>query len=263
MTLRFAAAVEYFGANYAGWQRQQHAPSVQGCLEQALGQVANVPVETVCAGRTDAGVHAVGQIVHFDTTAKREPIDWLFGANALLPRDISLRWVQQVDQQFHARFSATSRRYCYFILDRRARSGLLDGRVAWSRHSLDVDIMHRAGQCLLGEHDFSAFRAAECQSRTPMRHVSELSVGRRGDLVCIEVAANAFLHHMVRNIAGVLMQVGSGQKPPEWPQAVLDSRDRTQGGITAPAAGLYLVRVNYPSQWELQQPGGNESFLLP
>ncbi len=261
--MRYAAAVEYAGSQYSGWQRQHHAPSVQGCIEQALSQIADTQVETVCAGRTDAGVHALGQVIHFDSVNERAPKDWLFGANALLPHDISLRWVQPVSDDFHARFSATSRCYRYVIHDHRARSGLMHERVAWSRQPLDADRMHDAAQCLLGEQDFSAFRAAECQSSTPMRFVSNLQVRRVSELVLMEVEANAFLHHMVRNIAGVLMAVGSGQHEPSWVRAVLDSRDRRAGGVTAPAQGLYFLHVTYPPHWQLPPEATRDIFLHP
>lgn len=249
--MRYAAAVEYLGSNYSGWQRQHHAPSLQDCIEKALGQVANYPVETTCAGRTDAGVHALGQVIHFDSPNERESQEWLFGVNALLPPDISLCWVKAVSEDFHARYTATSRRYAYVIHDHRARSAILNGRVAWSRQPLNSSIMHEAGQHLLGEQDFSAFRAAECQSRTAMRCVTGLSVVRHGDLVVMEIEANAFLHHMVRNIAGVLIAVGSGQRSVNWPKEVLASRNRSEAGVTAPAQGLYFMQVKYPDEWDL------------
>lgn len=247
--MRLAAAVEYIGTGYAGWQRQHHSETVQGRLEDALSQIANAPVEIVCAGRTDAGVHAFGQIIHFDCAVDRDPVSWLFGANALLPADISLRWVKPVSDNFHARYSAVSRWYRYLILDRNARSALLGSRVTWCKQQLDSDLMHMAGQSLLGENDFSAFRASECQSKTAMRNLSHLSVSRAGSLVQIDVRANAFLHHMVRNIAGVLIAVGNGNRPPEWVAEVLAGKDRKKAGITAPADGLYFMAVQYPPEF--------------
>lgn len=258
--MRIAAAVEYVGSGYAGWQKQNHAVTVQGCLEKALGQIANTPVELVCAGRTDAGVHAVGQVVHFDTVARRSDTSWLFGTNALLPADISLTWVQEVPEDFHARFSATSRRYRYFIHDSHARSALLGGRVAWSKRTLHAEVMHEAAQYLLGEQDFSAFRAAECQSNSAMRCVKEISVYRWNEMICLDIQANAFLHHMVRNIAGSLIEVGAGKRGPEWIFEVMKSKDRNRAGPTAVADGLYLVSVAYPEQFNLPKTGTTAFF---
>jgi tRNA pseudouridine38-40 synthase len=251
---RWAAGIEYRGTAYAGWQRQGHAPSVQQEVERVLSAVADHPVKVTAAGRTDAGVHAYSQVVHFDSEAPRAPHAWLFGGNSQLPRDISLRWVQAADAAFHARYSAIARRYRYVMLTRRTRSALLDGRVAWLTTPLDAEAMHGAAQALVGEHDFSAFRDAGCQARTPMRRVDALAVWRRGEFVVLDIRANAFLHHMVRNIAGVLIAIGQGKQPEGWARTVLESRQRTAGGITAEAGGLYFVGPEYPAQFGLPPP---------
>lgn len=257
---RWAAAVEYDGARYAGWQAQQHANSVQAELQAALSRVADHPVEVVAAGRTDAGVHGYFQVVHFDSRASRSGYAWLLGSNSGLPADIALRWVQPVRSDFHARHSARSRAYRYLIHNARHRSALLAGRAAWVTWALDADAMHAAAQVLVGELDFSAFRDSECQSRSPMRQVQHLAVSRHGDLVVLDIRANAFLHHMVRNIAGTLMQVGGGRRTPEWVAQVLASRQRTQAGMNAPACGLYFVDVEYPAEFGI--PDAPE-FWLP
>lgn len=248
---RIAACVEYDGTAYKGWQTQPHAPSVQDRVERALSRVADHPVHVVCSGRTDAGVHSLGQVIHFDTTAERPDHAWTFGANTHLPADISLRWCRPVPADFHARYSALAREYRYLILDHPARSALFADRAAHSRHRLDETVMHAAAQKLLGEHDFSAFRAADCQSNTPMRRVERIEVRRHGDLVAVEVRANAFVHHMVRNIVGSLRLVGRGLQPPDWIDELLASRDRRRAGATAPAHGLYFLRVTYPEEYGL------------
>jgi tRNA pseudouridine38-40 synthase len=224
---------------------------VQSCLEQALTRVADHSVTLVCAGRTDTGVHGVAQVAHFDTTAVRSARAWVRGGNAHLPPDISLNWADNVPDDFHARFSALARRYRYLILNQPQRSALWRQRATWYYRPIDAGWMHTAGQALVGKHDFSAFRAAECQARHPIRTLLELTVQRRGDGVVLEVEANAFLHHMVRNIAGVLLAIGVGDKPVEWAHEVLERRDRTQAGVTAPADGLYLLAVRYPERFGL------------
>lgn len=251
---RWAAAVEYLGTHYAGWQAQASQPSVQAALEEALSSVAAHRVATVCAGRTDAGVHALGQVVHFESDAARSPYAWLLGSNSRLPPDISLRWVQPVAAEFDARRSAVARRYRYVIHNERGRSALLSGRATWFAHPLAAEPMHRAAQALLGENDFSAFRAAECQSTTPMRNLQSIAVTRRGSFVVIDVRANAFLHHMVRNIAGALLEVGHGKRPEAWIGELLAGRDRTRAGMTAPAAGLYFLGPEYPADWGVPGP---------
>lgn len=250
--MRVALGVQYDGSGFRGWQAQQPGTrTVQIALEKALSRVADHPVRVVCAGRTDAGAHGVGQVAHFETTAVRSERAWVLGGNAHLPLDMNLNWARQAPDDFHARFSALARRYRYLILNQPQRSALWRGRAAWHYRPLDVERMQIAGQALVGEHDFSAFRAAECQARHPIRDIHELILHRQGDGVVLEVEANAFLHHMVRNIAGVLMAIGAGDRPIEWAQEVLERRDRTQAGVTAPAEGLYLLAVRYPERFGL------------
>ncbi len=219
---------------------------MQAAVEAALGFVADHPVAVTCAGRTDTGVHAIGQVLHFDTSSVREQRSWVLGANARLPGDIALRWAREVPDEFHARFSAIQRSYRYFIALEPTRPALLQGRVCWWHQSLDVDAMAQAAQVLLGEHDFSAFRSSECQARSAVRRVDSLSLQRVGRRVTIEISANAFLHHMVRNVVGTLLKVGSGEQGAAWVAEVLAGRNRKQAGVTAPAAGLYLWKVTYP-----------------
>jgi tRNA pseudouridine38-40 synthase len=246
--LRIAVGIEYDGGRYRGWQRQDHAPSVQAEVERALAFVADHPVAVTCAGRTDAGVHALAQVAHFDTTAARSPRSWVLGANTRLPPDVALLWAVPVDASFHARYSALSRSYRYLIHNRLSRPALLRRRVCWVHEPLDAAAMQAAAQALVGEHDFSAFRAAECQSRTPLRRLEQIEVSRTGERVALRVTANAFLHHMVRNIAGTLIAVGRGERPVEWVREVLESRDRRAAGHTADAGGLYLAGVRYPPE---------------
>lgn len=262
---RWCAGVEYDGSAYRGWQTQQAGvPTVEEELTRALAFVANHPVDVTCAGRTDAEVHALSQVVHFSSSARRDPRAWILGGNSRLPDDVNLRWVVPVPDDFHARYSARSRTYRYVIWNRQARTALGRNRACWVYHRLNADVMDRAARHLLGEHDFSAFRAVACQSKTPFRNVEYIRVQRSGDLVWMDVRANAFLHHMVRNIAGVLIAVGKGEAPEDWPAQVLALRDRTQGGVTAPAAGLYFIGVRYPDFPEvdaLSRPG--DEPLLP
>ena len=243
--MRIALGLEYDGSAFSGWQSQAHAHGVQTSVEAALSEVANHAVTVTAAGRTDAGVHAAMQVVHFDSDSVRTERGWVLGTNTHLPPQVSALWARVVPEAFHARYSAFARRYRYLILNRVPRPALAAQRVAWVRDPLDVERMHEAAQLLLGEHDFSSFRAAECQARTPMRYMHEITVERHGELVVLSVLANAFLHHMVRNIAGVLIAIGTGERPVRWARDVLEARDRTQGGITAPAAGLYLAGVRY------------------
>jgi len=253
--MRIALGIEYDGSQYHGWQTQQPGvATVQQTVEQALSRVANHPVQLVCAGRTDRGVHAFGQVVHFDTEARRGLHNWLLGVNTNLPFDVNVNWVQPVAADFHARFSATGRRYRYLILNRASRSALLHRRATWIHQPLDHQAMHRAGQALLGEHDFSSYRAIGCQAKHPVRTLETLSVTRRGDLVELAVSANAFLHHMVRNIAGVLLAVGTGVQDEDYPRRVLAFRDRTRGGVTAPPDGLYFAGVRYPDEFAIPEP---------
>lgn len=250
---RIAVGVEYDGSAFSGWQWQDGARSVQDEVEKALGKVADHPVRVACAGRTDAGVHATGQVVHFDTTAVRAPKSWIFGANSNLSKHVAVLWVKDVSSEFHARFSAVRRRYRYVIVNRGIRPTFLAGRTTWEYRPLDVGAMSEAAQCLVGSHDFSSFRALACQAKSPVREIHSLEVSRHGEFIVLEVEANAFLHHMVRNIAGVLMDIGAGKQPTAWAREVLLARDRTLGGVTAQPGGLYLVKVYYPEQFDLPQ----------
>jgi len=253
--MRIALGVEYDGGGFSGWQLQRHAVrTVQGELEAALSKVAAHPVRVVCAGRTDTGVHATGQVAHFDTTAERGDRNWVLGSNANLPADIAVSWVRRVDESFHARFGAVSRRYCYRILNRPTRSSLLAGRVTWIHKPLDAARMHEAGQVLVGEHDFSSYRAIGCQAKSPVKTVHSLAVRRRGEQLLLSVHANAFLHHMIRNIAGVLIAIGRGDRPVDWAEWVLSQRDRRLGGVTAPPDGLYFEKVSYPEAFAIPEP---------
>lgn len=244
-----AAVLEYDGSAFAGWQWQDNAPSVQAAVESALSAVADVPIRVVTAGRTDAGVHASAQVIHFDTPVERSAYAWLRGTNSNLPAAIALRWVGLVSEDFHARFSATGRAYRYVILNRPVRPTFLRARVTHEYRPLDVAPMMAATRFLIGEHDFSSFRAVQCQARSPVRQLRQLDVERINDLVVITATANAFLHHMVRNLAGVLMDIGAGEQSPEWAHEILVARDRTLGGVTAPPDGLYLTGVDYPEHY--------------
>lgn len=248
---RIALGLEYDGSAFAGWQAQSHAHGVQSAVEAVLSQVADHPIEVIAAGRTDAGVHAAMQVVHFDTDAERSERSWVLGANTNLSPHVSALWARQTTGAFHARYSASARSYRYLILNRGPRPALAAKRVAWIRDPLDATRMHEAAQHLLGEHDFTSFRAAECQARSPMRRLHEISVVRRGELVVLSVTANAFLHHMVRNIAGVLIAIGGGERPVDWAAEVLAARDRKRGGVTAPGSGLYLWGVRYAAALQL------------
>ena len=251
MTMRVALGIEYDGTAYNGWQRQKNGVGVQGLVEEAITRVANESVETVCAGRTDTGVNATAQVVHFDSSAERTGSGWLLGVNSNLPDDINATWATIVDDEFHARFSASSRTYRYLILNRRVRSALNRSRAWWVYEPLDAQAMQQAADYLRGEHDFSAFRAAGCQASTPVRVLSRLRVSRSGEWLAVTVTANAFLQHMVRNIAGTLVAIGKGNEEPAWAQSVLESRDRTRGGAAAPAHGLTLIDVTYPEQFNI------------
>ncbi len=249
--VRIAACLEYCGAGYRGWQRQGHAPSVQQAVESALGKVANHSIDVVASGRTDSGVHAVGQIVHFDTSSQRIEEQWVRGANTWLPDDISMIWTRPVSPHFHARFGARQRSYRYILLNRPVSPSYLHGRVTWHRAPLDLEPMQEAARQLVGCHDFSAFRAAGCQNRNPVKRVSLISLDRSGPWIWLDITADGFLHHMVRNIMGVLTRIGEGLKPARWAGEVLASRDRRAGGVTAPADGLYFVSVRYDQKYNL------------
>jgi len=260
---RIALGIEYNGSCFNGYQAQKNDSviTIQESLESALSEVANHPVTLHCAGRTDAGVHATGQVVHFDAQFDRPESAWVRGANAILPPTISICWSRQVSPDFHARFSATSRRYRYIFYNNKVKPAILSNLVTHHYRTLDEKAMHEAAQLLLGENDFTSFRGAACQSSTPMRNMMQLSVTRQGDFVIMEVTANAFLLHMVRNIAGVLQAIGAGMKPAEWAAEVLASKDRKLAGVTAHADGLYLVKVTYPEHFGLPEPAPGPAFL--
>ena len=251
---RFAAGVEYDGSEFFGWQVQSHARSIQSTLNAAISTVANETLTTAAAGRTDTGVHACGQVVHFDSVAPRSDHAWLRGINSNLPADIAIQWVRAVSPDFHARYSALARTYCYVILNRPVRSAL-DRHRAWQvRTPLDASLMQVAGQFLLGEHDFSSFRAAGCQSKSAVRRVEHLEVVRHGDYLTVEVRANGFLYHMVRNIVGSLVRVGSGEAEAGWASELLALKDRRVAAPTAPSSGLFLAAVHYPDAFGFPPP---------
>jgi len=260
--MRVALGIEYDGGQLYGWQRQQEVPSVQGHLEKALSCVANQPITVHCAGRTDAGVHATGQVVHFECEATRPENAWTLGVNANLPDAIAVSWVKAVPNDFHARFSATGRRYRYIIYNHRSRPAILCSGLTHIHKPLDEGRMHRAAQALLGEHDFSAFRAALCQSNSPWRNLTAISVTRQGRYVIIDISANAFVHHMVRNIAGSLIAVGSGEQEEQWIAWLLAQKDRTLAAATAKPNGLYLVDVTYPEEYALPSHPIGPLFLM-
>ncbi len=251
---RVAAIIEYDGSEYAGWQSQAHAASVQDAVQAAFSFVAGHSVVIICAGRTDAGVHSIGQVVHFDTTASRTPRAWVLGANTRLAADVAVQWAGEVSMGFHARHNASRRIYRYVILNRSARSALHRTRSAWVHRPLDAPAMHEAAQALIGEHDFSAFRSIECQSKTPVRRVDAIVVRREGHFVWLEICANAYLHHMVRNIVGTLLAVQTEPDPRAALAQVLGRGERRYAGATAPAAGLYLWRVEYPPVYGIPAP---------
>jgi tRNA pseudouridine38-40 synthase len=259
---RFAAGLEYDGRAYSGWQFQPGLQTVQDTVQRALSRVADAPVACVCAGRTDAGVHALAQVVHFDSSAVRSERGWRLGTNSYLPDDVSVAWVREVPGHFHARFSATARSYRYLIFNRDSRSALASGRATWERRPLDAARMHEAAQVLVGEHDFSAFRAVECQAKSPVRRVESLEVTRSAEWLTLAITANAFLHHMVRNVAGLLLSVGHGESPPARVAAVLASRDRKTNAATASPAGLYLAAVRYPVEFGLPGAALPQSAII-
>lgn len=249
---RYAMCVEYDGSAYHGWQSQPGGvASVQGCVEAALSKVANEPVKLVCAGRTDAGVHGCYQVIHIETRAVRRERSWVLGTNTNLPYDINILWAKQVPESFHARFSAMERRYRYVIYNAPVMPALLNRQMTWTHKPLDEKRMQQAADLLVGEHDFTSYRAVGCQAHSPVRHVQRFEVRRIGKLIVLDVTANAFLHHMIRNFAGVLMKIGTGEAEPQWAKQVLDARDRRKGGVTAKPFGLYFVDVKYPDEYQL------------
>ncbi len=249
--MRYALGVQYDGKNYCGWQRQKHSPSVQEELEKALSKIADEPIEVVCAGRTDTGVNATNQIVHFETTKQRKDVAWTLGVNTNLPSDIAIAWVKQVPEEFHARFSATSRRYRYVIYNALFRPAILTSGLCFVHDPLDDKLMHQAAQALVGTHDFTSFRTVHCQAPSPVRTIEHINVHRIQDYIVIDVKGNAFLHHMIRNIAGSLIRVGKQQESVEWMTDVLQAKNRCVAGMTAAAGGLYFVDVTYPETFNL------------
>lgn len=251
---RWALGIEYNGSTFSGWQSQVGVPTVQDALESALSAVTQHPVRVAVAGRTDAGVHALCQVAHFDSACERRPEAFVFGVNSQMHRDVSVLWAKPVPDDFHARFSALSRTYRYVILNRRARPGLWRGRVSFDYRPLDVARMQEAAAALIGRHDFTSFRASQCQAKSPVRTMQSLTVRRYGPLVTLSVEADGFLHHMVRNLAGVLAAIGAGERPIAWAQEVLDARNRAQGGFTATPDGLYFQAVRYPERFAIPVP---------
>ena len=245
--MRYAMGVEYDGSNYSGFQSQPDSPlkTIQAELERAISIVANHAVEITTAGRTDAGVHATGQVIHFDTESVRDDYAWLIGTSTNLPKDISIKWVRRVADDFHARFSAKSRKYQYLIFNSQTRSAIWHQKASLVYAPLDEKKMHIAAQYFVGQHDFTSFRSSQCEAKTAIRNINYINITRLNNFILIELEANAFLHHMVRNIAGVLLEIGVGKKDIIWAKEVLDKKDRKYAGITAPAEGLYLVGVGY------------------
>jgi tRNA pseudouridine38-40 synthase len=254
MVQRIALGLEYDGRAFQGWQTQPGGNTIQDHLEAALAMIHGAPARTMTAGRTDAGVHASAQVAHFDAINPRPEQAWVRGVNAYLPRGISVLWARRVPEDFHARYSARERLYRYLLLNRPVRPALLAGRVGWMHGRLDVAAMNRAADCLLGTHDFSAFRAAECQAKTPIRDLREASITRNGEMLTFQFRANAFLHHQVRNLVGALVWVGLGRRPPEWLAEVLECRDRARAAATFPPDGLYLAGIRYDPRYDLPAP---------
>jgi len=252
--MRIALGIEYLGTAYHGWQRQPVRVSVQSTLEIALSKVANEDIKLICAGRTDSGVHALSQVAYFDTQANRRDRDWILGCNTALPHDISLIWTRQVDEEFHARFSAVARQYRFIIFNSLSRPAILQDRVWWVHEKLDEKKMHQAAQALVGKHDFNAYRAKECQSHSSVRQMEYIKVHRDLNFIYIDIKGNAFLHHMVRNIVGSLYRVGQGLEQIDWMREVLMSKNRALAGITSPATGLYLVGAYYPENFQIPEP---------
>lgn len=257
--MRIALGIEYDGSAFHGWQKQPRGNTVQDALQAALSRIAGSPVAVVCAGRTDTGVHATAQVVHFDTRVERPLSAWVRGTNTYLPATVAVRWAHPVADDFHARFSAYARCYRYLLINRPQRTGVWHGRAGWYHHPLDVKFMQQAAAMLLGEHDFSAFRAADCQARSPVRTIWKADVQRSGNMIVFDFEAGAYLHHMVRNLVGSLVYIGQGKHPPEWIGQLLTLRDRRLAAPTFAAAGLYLVAVKYEPLWGL--PVSDDSFL--
>jgi len=257
-TTRYALGIEYAGYNYHGWQsqRDEGVATVQETLEAALSQIACHPVNVICAGRTDTGVNGCYQVIHFDAQVERPDLAWVRGTNTKLPDDVAVLWAKPVSGEFHARFSAMERRYRYLIYSAEVKPAILSRGVTWTHKQLNLERMQAGAEHLVGEHDFTSYRAIACQAKSPVKTVKSLEVYQKGQLIVIDICANAFLHHMVRNVAGVLMKIGAGEASTDWSREVLDARDRRMGGVTAPPWGLYFVDVKYPDQFEL--PVGNQ-----
>ncbi len=255
---RIALGVSYDGRPWQGWQTQPHGQTVQDVLERAIGEFLTVPAPTICAGRTDTGVHGLGQVVHLDTLVSRTDQSWVRGLNAYLPPSIAVQWAQHVSEDFHARFSATERTYTYVVLNSRVRQPLWDGRAGWVFQDLDLELMRQSAHSLLGKHDFSSFRSSQCQAKSPVRTIRTIDVVQKGALIFVTLCANAFLHHMVRNILGAIIQVGQGREPVSYIEHLLKVRDRTQGAPTFSPDGLYLTAVKYPG---FQFPENSNSFF--
>jgi tRNA pseudouridine38-40 synthase len=260
---RVVMGIEYKGTHFKGWQIQKSGvPTVQAALEKAITKVANEPISTIVAGRTDAGVHATNQVVHFDTASERSEYGWKMGINGQLPDDVSVRWVQFTDTHFHARFSAKERAYRFVVFNNWVKSALLHEVTTWEQYELDATLMQQAANELIGTHDFSSFRAAECQAHSPVKTLRELTVERFGQFVVIQARADGFLHHMVRNLVGVMLPIGRGRKPVEWAREVLEHKDRRKGGVTAHGSGLYFIKANYEvGQLPEYEPG--PAFIQP
>ncbi len=252
--MKIAACIEYDGSKFYGWQRQNQEPTVQSAVEAAFTSIADENVSVQCAGRTDTGVHACGQIVHFETTRLRNSHNWVAGANSKLPDGVSVLWTREVDTEFHARFSALARTYRYVILNRRIRPTFLARKVTWFFEPLEIELMQEGASQLVGLHDFSALRSAHCSSKNPVKQVNFIDLQRQGDWIWLDIEADGFLHHMVRNIVGVLFSIGCGVKSPEWVSELIAGKDRTKAGITAPPDGLYFVKVTYPKEFDLPPP---------
>ncbi len=259
--MRYALGIEYDGSKYCGWQRQNNGIGVQQKVEEALSKIANEPIEVICAGRTDTGVSATNQVVHFNTDQIRKDVSWTLGVNTHLPADIAVSWVKPVSDEFHARFSATARNYRYIIYNSRLRSAILNHGITFYHQTLNENLMHQAAQLLVGRHDFTSYRTVHCQSHSAIRTLYHCNVSRINNYVIIDVRGNAFLHHMIRNIAGSLMEVGEGAKPVSWIKEVLDAKNRCVAGMTAASAGLYFVDVDYPEIFEIPKRNLGPLFL--
>ncbi|MBV1870885.1 MAG: tRNA pseudouridine(38-40) synthase TruA [Gammaproteobacteria bacterium] len=261
--MKIALSIQYDGSQFSGWQRQKHAVrTVQQTLEKSLSKVADSPIVVACAGRTDTGVHGMAQVVHIETDVQRDMKAWVYGGNRFLDYDVSISWAKAMPDDFHARFSAQARQYRYVICNTPIRPAAMRQYVSWNYRPLDAGRMQEAAEYLTGEHDFSSYRAAGCQAKTATRQVRSLTVRRFGSMVVVDICANAFLQHMVRNIVGVLMKIGAGEREPIWAKEVLTLRDRTKGGVTAPPYGLYFVGVEYPAKYSLPEQSVDE-FLFP